>query len=103
MLVNFKPVTAHQRQENDKFSKIEILQKSVFTTDLALQKSGVKQIFPDLALAPTDSTHIKAQTDGWISHTIFGIQSSDPKRRHFPANFGHSIEPPVGPPPGLAE
>ena len=53
-------------------------------TDLGLQKSGVKQIFPDTARQPQAPAHIKEQTDGRISQTIFRIQSNQAKRKMFP-------------------
>ena len=71
--MNFKHVSAHERQQNDKFSKIEILQNSVFTNDLDPPKFDVKQIFPDTGAQPQPSLHIKAQTDGMISKTIVQI------------------------------
>ena len=64
--------------------KIKILQKHVFTTDLDSQKFDVEQIFRDTTAQPHASTHIKAQTDGRILQTIFGIQSCEPKREIFP-------------------
>ena len=53
-------------------------------TDLGVQKSGVKQIFPDTARQPQPPAHIKEQTDGRISQTIFRIQNNQAKRDFFP-------------------
>ena len=53
-------------------------------TDLNAHKFDVKQIFPDTARQPQAPAHIKEQTDGRISQTIFRIQSNQAKREIFP-------------------
>ena len=60
------------------------MQKSRSRTDLAPQKSGIKQIIRATARQPKPPTHIKEQTDGRKSKTIVRIQSSDHKRGIFP-------------------
>ena len=85
--------TTHSRTINaKKLANIDILQNVVFTTDLGRHKTRIKQIFPDLALAPTQSTHINAQPEGRIFKTIVKIQSNDSKCRIFPGNIGHRID-----------
>ena len=49
-------------------------------TDLVGRKFDMKQIFPDTARQPKAPPHIKEQTDGRISQTIFRIQSNQAKR-----------------------
>ena len=53
-------------------------------TDLGPHKFDVKQIFPDTVRQPRPPAHIKEQTDGRISQTIFRIQSNQAKREMFP-------------------
>ena len=53
-------------------------------TDLEDAKYHVQEFFWDTAAQPQASAHIKAQTDGRISQTIFGIQSKEAKRDDFP-------------------
>ena len=75
-----KPVAA-------KISPFQLLRGMLFLrsrTDLVVQKSGAKQIFPDTARQPKPPAHIKEQTDGRISQTIVMIQSNQAKREFFP-------------------
>ena len=53
------------------------------TTDLALQKSHIKQIFLCQARYLQAQTHHEEQTDERISQTIFGIQSNQWKLNFF--------------------
>ena len=53
-------------------------------SDLGVAKHGTKQISPDTAPVPRCQTHIKEQTDGRISQTIFKQQSFNRKRSIFP-------------------
>ena len=58
--------------------------KAPTNLDLGRRKFDVKQIFPDTARQPKVPAHIKEQTDGRISQTIFRIQSNQAKREMFP-------------------
>ena len=66
------------------FEDFPTMQKSRPRTDLDGRKFDVKQIFWSTARQPKPPAHIKEQTDGRISKTIVGIQSSDHKRGNFP-------------------
>ena len=72
-------------------SKIDIFENLVSPPDLDLPKFYVQNFFWDTTAQPEASTHIKAQPDGRISQTIFGIQSCEPKREICSRNFGLAI------------
>ena len=65
-------------------TKLDIFENLVSPPDLGVAKLHVQEFFWDTAAQPQASTHIKAQTDGRISQTIFGIPSNQAKRDFFP-------------------
>ena len=60
---------------------------SNFAPDLELPKSHLHEFFWGTPAQPKSPAHISQQSDGRISKTIVGIQSTKPKRHRNARNF----------------